>query len=95
MFNRNIITAVDSYKLSQYLQVSDNIQYFYSYIESRGGIYDATMVAGIVPVLKEWFVGKVVTQEKIEEAAENMGIHISCLSRFCSEKNPEYDHILV
>lgn len=24
-----------------------------------------------------------------------MGIHISCLSRFCSEKNPEYDHILV
>lgn len=75
MFNRNIITAVDSYKLSQYLQVSDNIQYFYSYIESRGGIYDATMVAGIVPVLKEWFVGKVVTQEKIEEAAEIAALH--------------------
>ena len=36
-----------------------------------------------------------MTDTEIEEAAENMGIHISCLSRFCSEKNPEYDHILV
>ena len=36
-----------------------------------------------------------MTDTEIEEAAENMGIHISCLSRFCSEKTPEYDHILV
>lgn len=75
MNDRNIITAVDSYKLSQYLQISDKIQYFYSYIESRGGIYDATMVSGIIPVLKEWFLGKVVTQEKIEEAAEIAELH--------------------
>lgn len=36
-----------------------------------------------------------MTDEEIEEAAANVGIHISCLSRFCSEKTPEYDHILV
>ena len=36
-----------------------------------------------------------MTDTEIEEAAANVGIHISCLSRFCSEKTPEYDHVLV
>ena len=36
-----------------------------------------------------------MTDEEIEKAAEVVGIHIGCLSCFCSEKDPKYDHILV
>lgn len=40
----------------------------YSYFESRGGKFEKTVFYGLQYILKRFLVGKVVTEEKIQEA---------------------------
>jgi nicotinamide phosphoribosyltransferase len=51
---RNPILNTDSYKFSHYLQYPKGTEYVYSYIESRGGAYPASLMFGLQYILKEY-----------------------------------------
>lgn len=72
---KNIILNADSYKASHYLQYPEGVTGAYSYIESRGGLYDETLFFGLQGFMKEYLEGKVVTRDGIEEAAEFFEAH--------------------
>ena len=63
----NIILNSDSYKYSQFNQYPENTTVIYSYIESRGGLYDATVFFGLQMFLKEYLC-QPITQDNIDEA---------------------------
>ena len=70
----NLILNTDSYKCSQFNQYPPNTDYVYSYIESRGGEWDATLFYGLQIFLKD-ILSKPITQEDIDEAEYVLGIH--------------------
>lgn len=70
----NIILDTDSYKPSHFLQTPKGMRNQFSYIESRGGLYPATVFAGLQPLLLER-LSKPFTQEDIEEAAQVYAEH--------------------
>jgi len=65
---RNFILDTDSYKLSHFLGYPSDATHVYSYAESRGGKYDATVFFGLQKFVKELAEVR-VTYEDIEEAA--------------------------
>jgi nicotinamide phosphoribosyltransferase len=71
----NICTQTDSYKPTHWPQYPDATQKVYSYFESRGGKFPTTLAFGMQAKLKKHFVGKVLTQEKIDEAYEIYASH--------------------
>ena len=72
---KNIILNSDSYKYSQFNQYPEGTEYIYSYIESRGGVYDATVFFGLQAFIKECLVGQVVTMDMIDEAEAIITAH--------------------
>ena len=64
--NINITLNTDSYKLSHWPQYPEGTQKVFSYIESRGGRYDETVVFGLQMFLKE-YLSKPVTKEMVAE----------------------------
>lgn len=64
---KNIILNADSYKYSQFNQYPEGTEYVYSYIESRGGKYDATVFFGLQMFIKEYLT-KPITKDMIDEA---------------------------
>jgi nicotinamide phosphoribosyltransferase len=72
---KNIILNSDSYKYSQFNQYPPNTTGVYSYIESRGGVYDATVFFGLQAFIKEYLVGSVVTTDMIDEAEAIITAH--------------------
>ena len=64
----NIVLLTDSYKISHWKQDPPGTQNMYSYFESRGGIFPETQFFGLQYQLKKWFVGTVVTKDKIDFA---------------------------
>lgn len=72
---KNIILNSDSYKYSQFNQYPPNTTGVYSYIESRGGVYDATVFFGLQAFVKEYLVGSVVTMDMIDEAEAIITAH--------------------
>lgn len=70
----NIILNSDSYKYSQYDQYPPNTEYVYSYIESRGGMWDATVFFGLQAFIKKYLINP-ITQENIDEAEEIITAH--------------------
>lgn len=81
----NLIIMTDSYKASMHLQYPPNTQYVYSYIESRGGLFNSTMFFGLQAFIKEYFMTP-ITMEDIDEAEE---FWLSHGEPFCRE-NWEY-----
>lgn len=63
----NLILNTDSYKASHYLQYPPGTTRVSSYIESRGGEYDRTLVFGLQMFLKE-YLSKPIIQADIDEA---------------------------
>lgn len=63
----SIILNTDSYKCSMFKQYPAGTEYVYSYIESRGGVYDHTVMFGLQAFIKE-FLLEPITQEDIDEA---------------------------
>jgi nicotinamide phosphoribosyltransferase len=67
-----------------HLQVTHHMQYppnttnVYSYFESRGGKFEKTVFFGLQYIIKRWLCGKVVTEEKIQEAKELYHKHFMC-----------------
>ncbi|XP_060577415.1 LOW QUALITY PROTEIN: nicotinamide phosphoribosyltransferase-like [Ruditapes philippinarum] len=66
----NILLVTDSYKVTHHMQYPPNTTNVYSYFESRGGKFEKTVFFGLQYIIKRWLCGKVVTEEKIQEAKE-------------------------
>jgi nicotinamide phosphoribosyltransferase len=71
---KNILLATDSYKASHAFGYPPGTEYVYSYIESRGGVYDRTVFFGLQMWLKE-YLAKPITRADIDEAAEFWAAH--------------------
>lgn len=69
----SIITDVDSYKTSMFLQYPPGTEYVYSYIESRGGKYDRTEFLGVQALAK--YLAESITQEQIDYAEKIWTAH--------------------
>lgn len=63
----NIILNTDSYKASMFVQYPPKTETVYSYIESRGGRYNETVLFGVQAFVKE-YLSDPVTMEDIDEA---------------------------
>lgn len=70
----NIILNTDSYKASHWLQYPPGTTKIYSYIESRGGEYDKTVMFGLQMFLQE-YLSKPITLDMINEAEEFFNAH--------------------
>jgi nicotinamide phosphoribosyltransferase len=72
----NICWLTDSYKVSHYKQYPPGTQRVYSYFESRrGSTYPETVFFGLQYFLQRYLAGAVVTQAKIDAAAELFRLH--------------------
>lgn len=73
----SIITDVDSYKVSMFLQYPPKTEYVSSYIEARGSSdpdYDEVVFFGLQYFIKKYLM-KPVTMEDLEEAKEIFALH--------------------
>ena len=70
----SILLDTDSYKSSHAFQYPPGTEYVYSYIESRGGKFDRTMVFGLQMWLKR-YMSRPVTSAMVDEAAEFWAAH--------------------
>lgn len=64
----NIILLADAYKYSHHKLYYPGTSLIYSYLESRGGLFDETVFFGLQYFLKHYLQGTVITKEQIDEA---------------------------
>ncbi|XP_029539442.1 nicotinamide phosphoribosyltransferase 2 isoform X1 [Oncorhynchus nerka] len=68
----NILLATDSYKITHYKQYPPNVSKVYSYFECRrkkgGTQFSEIVFFGLQYLLKKYLSGRVITEEKIQEA---------------------------
>ena len=75
--NKSIVEASDSYKFGHGPMYPKNTETVYSYFESRvGAKWDTTVFFLLQYILKEYFVGKVVTQEAIDRSEMIIDAHL-------------------
>jgi nicotinamide phosphoribosyltransferase len=74
MLALSIVLDTDSYKCSHWKQNPKNTTKMYSYLESRGGKYDKTVMFGLQYYLNEYLV-KRITVNDVEEAKEFAELH--------------------
>jgi nicotinic acid phosphoribosyltransferase len=65
----NPILNTDSYKLTHWWQYPPDTRHIYSYVESRGGMFDETMLAMLQYIIKSNFAGQVFTTVEVVDAA--------------------------
>ncbi len=70
----NLLLRTDSYKASHWLQYPPGARRVYSYIESRGGAYPATVMFGLQAYLKE-YLATPVTRDDVDEATAIFAAH--------------------
>lgn len=88
----NILLLTDSYKVSHYVQYPPNTSHVYSYFESRGGRWPHVTFFGLQYLLKKYFLGQQVTEEKIMEAKKYFAMHFGANNNLFNEKG--WRHIL-
>lgn len=64
----NIILLADGYKYAHHKLYYPGTNKIYSYLESRGGTFPATVFFGLQYYLKKYLTGQVITEEKINAA---------------------------
>jgi nicotinamide phosphoribosyltransferase len=67
--SKNLLLNTDSYKVSMFKQYPAGTTGVYSYIESRGGRYDSTLMFGLQAFIKEYLL-EPITQADIDVADE-------------------------
>jgi nicotinamide phosphoribosyltransferase len=72
--SKNILLNTDSYKVSMFKQYPAGTTGVYSYIESRGGRYDETVMFGLQAFIKEYLL-EPITQADIDIADEILTAH--------------------
>ena len=65
---QNLVLMTDSYKFTHWRQYPPGTQKVYSYIESRGGMFEDLVFFGLQYYLKRYLAGAVFTPEDVEEA---------------------------
>ena len=60
----NPILNTDSYKLTHWWQYPPGTRHIYSYVESRGGMFEETMLALLQYIVKSNFAGQVFTPRR-------------------------------
>lgn len=83
--DRNFILMTDAYKQTHWMQYPENTEKIYSYMESRGGLFDNTVFFGLQMILEKHLTGKVVTCDMVNEAGK------FCESVFGTDKYFNYD----
>ena len=73
---RNLVLQTDSYKFTHWKQYPPGTHFVYSYLESRGGMFDQTLFFGLQYYLREYLCGPVVNQQDVLEAREFVDRHI-------------------
>ncbi|HEY9008451.1 MAG TPA: nicotinate phosphoribosyltransferase [Ohtaekwangia sp.] len=68
----NLLLLADAYKYSHHKLYYPGTTTIYSYLESRGGLFDNTVFYGLQYYLKEYLQGPAFTKEDIDEAEELM-----------------------
>jgi nicotinamide phosphoribosyltransferase len=63
----NLVLKTDSYKVSQWSSYHPGVEYVYSYLESRGGLFTETVMFGLQYYLKK-YLSVPVTKEMVEYA---------------------------
>jgi len=85
MFQPNFCTATDFYKFGHWCQYPKGMDSINSYCEAReGALFHDIVWNGILPILKDFFEGDVITRDNIEEANEivtGMGGHPAYFNR--------------
>jgi nicotinamide phosphoribosyltransferase len=71
---KNILLNTDSYKVSMFNQYPAGTTGVFSYIESRGGMYDKTVMFGLQAFIKEYLL-EPITQADIDIADEILTAH--------------------
>ena len=71
---KNLLLNTDSYKVSMWKQYPAGTTGVYSYIESRGGRYDKTVMFGLQAFIKEYLL-EPITQADIDIADEILTAH--------------------
>ncbi len=69
MKHENLILLADAYKYAHHKFYYPGTTEIYSYLESRGGMFDETIFFGLQYILKEYLEGQAFTQEDLDEAA--------------------------
>ena len=77
----NLILKSDSYKVGHWLQYPKGTTNVYSYLESRGGKYDTTVMFGLQYYLKR-YLSTPITMEDIDEAEEIFTLHFGSADSF-------------
>ncbi len=70
MKKQNILLLADAYKYSHYKLYYPGTSKIYSYLESRGGMFEETVFYGLQYFLKEYLEGMAFTRENVDEAEE-------------------------
>jgi nicotinamide phosphoribosyltransferase len=70
MKTNNLLLLADAYKYSHYKLYAPGTTKIYSYLESRGGLFEETVFYGLQYFLKEYLQGRAFTKENIDEAEE-------------------------
>jgi nicotinamide phosphoribosyltransferase len=73
----NPILNTDSYKLTHWWQYPADTRHIYSYLESRGGMFEETMLALLQYIIKSNFAGQVFTLNDVEEARRIAHAHFA------------------
>ncbi|WP_405306931.1 nicotinate phosphoribosyltransferase [Methanobrevibacter sp.] len=77
MIENNICLLTDSYKVTHHYFYPKGTEKIYSYLESRvGAEFNKTIFYGLQYIIKKYLEGKIVTQEKIDEADNLIANHI-------------------
>lgn len=74
---RNLVLQTDSYKFTHWKQYPPETEFVYSYLESRGGMFEQTLFFGLQYYLLEYLSGQVVTAEDVSEARDFVDRHIA------------------
>lgn len=73
---RNLVLQTDSYKFTHWKQYPPGTQFVYSYLESRGGMFDQTLFFGLQYYLSEYLTGIVVNEDDVHESRAFVEKHI-------------------
>ena len=77
MIENNICLLTDSYKVTHHYFYPKGTEKIYSYLESRvGAEFNKTIFYGLQYIIKKYLEGRIVTQEKIDEADNLIANHI-------------------
>lgn len=74
--SRNLVLQTDSYKFTHWKQYPPDTEFVYSYLESRGGMFEQTLFFGLQYYLLEYLCGEVVKEQDVLEAQQFVDRHI-------------------